>query len=222
MAGWNAVIDKSYQILAATAGPNGLVPNWCDGSGNRIMGGAFGYDACRTPWRIALDYCQNGEVRAKAYLDRVNAFFTPKRQDQIFDGYTQDGALTGTACNNTACIAGMSFYGPAGVASMAGTYPAFVRQTYVSLVGATGDTYLNTPTIFSYYHASGRAVDAGDERQLLRLHAALTPPRGVSPLTSSPEAVAAGAAKPRLQSLDRSRSCSGASIAFAKLVRQGC
>ena len=153
-AGWQKVIDKSYQILAATTGSYGLVPDWCDASGSRLMGGAFGYDACRTPWRIALDYCQNAEPRAKAYLDKVNAFFTPKRLDQLFDGYTQDGVLSGNKCNNSACIAGMSFYGPAGVASMAGSYPLFVKQTYTSMVGATSDAYVNSPNIFSYYHAS--------------------------------------------------------------------
>lgn len=153
-AGWTNVLNKSYQILAATTGNLGLVPDWCDASGNRLMGGAFGYDACRTPWRIALDYCQNGEPRAKAYLDKYNAFFTAKRLDQIFDGYTQDGALSGNKCNNSACIGGMSFYGPAGVASMAGAFPAFARTTYTSLAGATGDAYVNTVSIFSYYHAS--------------------------------------------------------------------
>ncbi|MEP6653925.1 MAG: glycosyl hydrolase family 8 [Myxococcales bacterium] len=152
--GWQKAIDKSYQILAATTGQYGLVPDWCDASGNRLMGGAYGYDAARTAWRIGLDYCENGEPRAKSYLDKINGFFTPKRLDQIFDGYTQAGALSGTKCNNSACIAGMSFYGPAGVAAMSGDYPAFVRLTYTSLAGATSDSYINTPTIFSYYHAS--------------------------------------------------------------------
>ena len=25
---------------------------------------AYGYNACRAPWRIAMDYCFNGEARA--------------------------------------------------------------------------------------------------------------------------------------------------------------
>jgi len=38
----------------------------------------FGYDACRTPWRIALDYCENGEPQAQAYLERIVGFFSMK------------------------------------------------------------------------------------------------------------------------------------------------
>src|SRR5690606_18877551 len=82
---WNAVIDSSYSIIAAASGSYGLVPNWVNSQGVALAGPGgdqngvhYGYDACRTPWRIAHDYCESGDPRAKAYLDKIAAFFDGK------------------------------------------------------------------------------------------------------------------------------------------------
>ena len=76
---WAAVIQTVYDTITNALNAtnknqsNGLVPAWCtsDGAPN---GGAFGmgqptaptnyqYDSCRTPFRIALDWCWFGTDR---------------------------------------------------------------------------------------------------------------------------------------------------------------
>ena len=156
--GWNNVIAKSYQIIASSGGSHGLVPDWSDSGGGRQKDGLYHYDACRTPWRIALDYCMNGDTNAKAYLDKINAFFSPKRLDQIFDSYTVDGTQAGTSCNGAPCIGGMSFVGPLGVSAMSSTtYAPFAQTIYTSLAGGTNQAYVNSAS-FSYFHASWAAL----------------------------------------------------------------
>ena len=85
-AGWGRVIDTGYTILAKSLNTqngnatNGLVPAWCDVNGapkSPNNGGAtnYQYDAARIPFRIGLDYCWNGEARAKTYLGARESVF---------------------------------------------------------------------------------------------------------------------------------------------------
>ena len=75
------IIDRNYTLLASLSGPNGLVPNGSD-TVTLSTSTAYGYNACRAPWRIAMDYCFNGEPRAKTYLDKVGAFLQRHRRHQ--------------------------------------------------------------------------------------------------------------------------------------------
>jgi endo-1,4-beta-D-glucanase Y len=135
---WNTVIETSYSIIAAASGMYGLVPNWVNSQGVALAGPGgdangihYGYDAARTPWRIAHDFCENGEPRAKAYLDKVNAFFGPKGPIAIKDGYTAAGGDPPGTLGDF--FGGMVFYGPAGTAAMVGGQDTMLRQTYNSL-----------------------------------------------------------------------------------------
>lgn len=126
--GWNKVIDTGYTLLQKTltaeAGnaSNGLVPAWSDGEGkpSSPFDGApmhYQYDSARMPFRIGQDYCEFGEPRAKAYLDKVNAFFGQIGAAQIVDGYD----LNGTARAENTMPAGIQsalFVGAAAVAAM--------------------------------------------------------------------------------------------------------
>jgi len=105
------VIEKGYTILGQVTGTDGLVPDKSNASG--VIMGNYGYDACRTPWRIALDYCFNNEPRAKAYLMKIGAFFNGVGAANIGDGYSTTGSQTSGNKN-------MAFIGPAGVSGMAG------------------------------------------------------------------------------------------------------
>ena len=107
--------------------------------------GAYGYDACRTPWRIAMDYCFNGEPRAKAYLDKIARVLHDSQRpvSNIGDGYS----LTGQKTSN---FGNMAFIGTAGVAGMAG-YPQLLNDAFT--YGATG-TGGNT----QYYQQSLRVI----------------------------------------------------------------
>jgi endo-1,4-beta-D-glucanase Y len=122
-----AILDKNYEILAAVSGTHGLVPDYTTRTYMHTT--EYGYDACRTPWRIAMDYCFNGEPRAKTYLDKIGAFFTSQLPVTNFgDRYS----LTGT---ETMSNPNMAFIGTAGVAGMAG-FPQLLNDAFT--YGATG------------------------------------------------------------------------------------
>ena len=136
------ILDRNYQILADVTGTHGLVPD--STTRTYVHMGEYGYDACRTPWRIAMDYCWNNEPRAKAYLDKIGAFFTSQLPVSNFgDRYS----LTGQKTSN---FGNMAFVGTAGVAGMAG-FPNLLNEAFT--YGATG-TGGNT----QYYQQSLRVM----------------------------------------------------------------
>jgi endo-1,4-beta-D-glucanase Y len=76
-ATWRNLANDSYTLLAnVQAKMNGLVPNWTNSSGAIPAGddGTYGFDASRTPWRIATDYVWYGEPRAVTFLDHVSQY----------------------------------------------------------------------------------------------------------------------------------------------------
>jgi endo-1,4-beta-D-glucanase Y len=74
---WNKLASDSYTQLSRTAnGSTGLVPNWSNMSGGagcagKPSGDRYGYDAARTPWRMATDYVWNGTPAAKEWLGKL-------------------------------------------------------------------------------------------------------------------------------------------------------
>jgi endo-1,4-beta-D-glucanase Y len=159
--GWMSVVDSSYAILAQATGTYGLVPNWVNaqgvgvnGPGNDPVGVHFGYDACRTPFRIALDYCENGAAMAMPYLDAIVGFYVSKSTlGAIRDGYTVTGALPPAPLG--AYAAGMAFLGPGGVAAMdGGGHARFTSDVYTTLVNDTSGPLMNNSGVFSYFQGS--------------------------------------------------------------------
>lgn len=56
--------------------------------------GNYYYNACRTPWRISMDYLINGNTDAKRFADAINAFIIGETGGdpwEIMAGYTPDG-----------------------------------------------------------------------------------------------------------------------------------
>ncbi len=109
---WLKVADKSYEILDQIGKFNnntGLVPDWCKADGTEqkltVWNGAskyeYSYDAARMPWRIALDYSWYGTEKAKAYCDKVSAFFKNVGAENIVDGYSITGQKIGQYHNAT-------------------------------------------------------------------------------------------------------------------------
>jgi endo-1,4-beta-D-glucanase Y len=146
-ARWMQVLDRSYALLELCAhDTTGLVPDWCTTGGGAARNSRYGYDAARTPWRIAQDACWYNEARAKSYLGRVATFFKGVGPSAIKDGYNLDGTQPGMYVSS-------AFEGPVGNAAMAasGDYADFMRQIYgrVSSVTKTG-----TSSAYNYYNAS--------------------------------------------------------------------
>lgn len=70
---WSGLVDSSYRLLdALQSRMDGVFPDWAHADGTPA--GTFGYDACRVPWRIAVDYRLSNDPRAKRVLEGVNAF----------------------------------------------------------------------------------------------------------------------------------------------------
>jgi endo-1,4-beta-D-glucanase Y len=156
------IIDKNYAVLATVSGSNGLVPDWTTDSAIVNMGfltnagtsggsssnnwdnSHYGYDASRTPWRIAMDWCFNKEPRAQAYLMKIGGFFNPMASNigNIGDQYALNGSVTSQNHN-------MAFIGPIGVAGMAG-FPALTDAAFMYGASGQGDQ--------SYFPASLRMI----------------------------------------------------------------
>jgi endo-1,4-beta-D-glucanase Y len=159
---WMALVTSSYATLAAASGSLGLVPNWSNSAGqgvngpnNDTSGPAFGYDACRTPWRIALDWCENGAPEARTYLDKIVAFYqqqAPTSVGTLKDGYTTAGGNPAGVLGDYS--AGMSFFGPAGVAAMAGGHDAFADLVYRTLISNSTTSLMSFPGVYTYFAAS--------------------------------------------------------------------
>ena len=172
---WPAVIKTAYDTIAATLNAtnknqsNGLVPAWCssDGAPN---GGAFGlgqtaptnyqYDSCRTPFRIALDWCWFGEVRARDYAAKTSGFFSAIGAANIADGYNLDGTPNPQHPGQRSA----AFIGPAGVGAMtSSTYQTFIDQSYATLAAgnalAGGAYYEESWLVMSLLMMSGNFLD---------------------------------------------------------------
>ncbi|MGC4091280.1 MAG: glycosyl hydrolase family 8 [Polyangiaceae bacterium] len=91
--GFQRVIDRGYAIVENSLNErngnreNGLVPAWCDADGTPVEAfpGAmmnYQYDSARMPFRLGQDYVYHREPRARAYLQRVSAFFAQVGADR--------------------------------------------------------------------------------------------------------------------------------------------
>jgi hypothetical protein len=57
--------------------------------------GSYAFDACRTPWRIALDYLWNGNEKAKAWCIKVSNFAYKFGIKNIKEGFSLSGSSSG-------------------------------------------------------------------------------------------------------------------------------
>ncbi|NLD94680.1 MAG: T9SS type A sorting domain-containing protein [Fibrobacter sp.] len=105
---WSKLADDTYYILEKTANQStGLVPDWHTYNGQPYSGSRNGktyhYDACRVPWRMAIDYLWNGNERALAWCKKVTDWANKVGASNIKDGYSPDGNPTGSY-NNQAFV----------------------------------------------------------------------------------------------------------------------
>lgn len=106
---WNKVVDKNYKLLTGLQreySPDaGLIPDFITGINHHPKpvkphyleskyDGSFSYNACRVPWRIALDGILYGDKRSKTFLNPLNKWIretTSNNPDNISAGYTLAG-----------------------------------------------------------------------------------------------------------------------------------
>jgi endoglucanase len=173
-AEWNRVVDSSYAAtfaaLNATNGNqnNGLVPAWSTPAGVPTVPPNTSHplhhqlDSCRTPFRLAQDYCWNGEMRALQYLEKINSFHNMVGALNIVDGYD----LNGTPHPQFASVGMQSaaFVGPAAAGAMAQPmYSMFRDEAYDAVATLTlfaGSQYYNESwTVLSIIMMTGLMDD---------------------------------------------------------------
>jgi len=173
-AGWGRSVDASYDAIEAALNPtnqnedNGLVPAWSTPAGVPTVPPGTSHpihhqlDSCRTPFRLAQDYCWYGEPRALAYLDKINSFHSSVGALNILDGYD----LNGTPHPQFASVGMQSaaFVGPAAVGAMANPLYATLRdEGYTAVAGLNlfaGSQYYNESwTVLSLIMMAGMMDD---------------------------------------------------------------
>ena len=145
-ANWARAVESTYTVLAQTLNAangnatNGLVPAWSTPAGvPQAPPGLpthYQLDSCRTPFRLAQDYCWNNEPRALAYLQKISGFYSMVGATNILDGYD----LNGTPHPQFASVGNQSaaFVGPAGVGAMATPAYATLRDQAYTAVATLG------------------------------------------------------------------------------------
>ena len=171
---WDQTIDGSYTTISnalnAASGNqnNGLVPAWCNSMGVPNAGAInpggnatnYQYDSCRTPFRIALDWCWNGETRAQAYVAKTSSFFSTIGASNIADGYALDGAAQPAHAGALSA----AFIGPAGVGAMSSSsYQSFLDSAYGEVAThnllAGGAYYEDSWTVMSLLMMTANFLD---------------------------------------------------------------
>ena len=72
---WNKFADDTVKLLLAyqkTATSGALMGEW--GYTDRLADTSYGYNACRTPWRVAIDYVWWGSADSKTFLTNVSTY----------------------------------------------------------------------------------------------------------------------------------------------------
>ena len=113
---WNTLADDAYRIRDASAHPvTGLVPDWQGVNGTPSgsppqanRNGTYAYDACRVPWRMALDYLWNGDTTAGNWCTKVSDWAYGVGPANINDGYLLDGTPYNSGNHNSAFAGGFT------------------------------------------------------------------------------------------------------------------
>lgn len=98
---WQRVYDDCHTFLEISQ-HNGLWPNWSSWDGTPLVRGSydpssqdFGWDACRTPWRVAWDYIWYGSESSKNMIAKTTEMMSAKGlfENMFLSGYYSN--LTG-------------------------------------------------------------------------------------------------------------------------------
>lgn len=76
---WTKFADDSIKLLRTyqeSTDGHALMGEWS--SATQLSDKSYGYNACRTPWRVAMDYVWWGTSDAKTYLTNVSAYVDSK------------------------------------------------------------------------------------------------------------------------------------------------
>ncbi|MBN1130711.1 MAG: hypothetical protein JXA71_17110 [Chitinispirillaceae bacterium] len=137
---WDAVIRNSYGLIKKVANVStGLPPDWCSQDGNTLEG-EFGYDAVRTPWRMAWAYAWYGHSDARDINVKMATWIasaTGNNPSSIKAGYSRSGSATSSFSNAT-------YTGCLSCAAMAAAdKQEFVNSGFTATKNASATSYYN-------------------------------------------------------------------------------
>ncbi len=154
---WGGVADASYAMFAAVQAAHspdtGLLPDFVQdplgkprpASPNFLehdTDGAYSYNACRDPWRIASQFLTTGDARSKELVQKLNDFARGAAAGDAWSlkaGYSLDGSPLGDYLS-------LAFVAPFGVGALLDPdHPEWVDATWdvvksQGLEGYYGDT----------------------------------------------------------------------------------
>jgi endo-1,4-beta-D-glucanase Y len=138
---WNSIYDAEYmQLSGAQNTSTGLIPDSTGGS-------TFGFDACRAPWRLGLDYCWNGSSSAKTFLSPMVAEFLQISQN---GANVKNIKIPMPVAGGAGQYSSGAITGPAAIAAMMNaSNQTFVDGSWSYLYSVIVNDTTNTPNYFS-------------------------------------------------------------------------
>lgn len=179
-AAWGGLVDATYALIGemqAQYSPTpGLLPDFIKSpasapapvGANFLEGpndGAYDYNACRDPWRLATDYLVSGDDRPRAALQTITKWIKGKTggdPTKIRAGYQLDG--TASTGSNYFTMAFVAPFGPA--AMINANHQAWLNALWQATAGAPKEGYYeDTIKLLSMIVMSGNwwAPDARPE-----------------------------------------------------------
>lgn len=164
VADWQSTLDGSYRLLEylqqTYAATTGLVPEFAvntdatarpaaPGFKGEPLADTYGYNACRVPWRVAVDYLISGDARAKRIATRLENWMIASTGGDIYKLYAQynlDGSPV--VGYNYVCTTGAFGVG----AMVSAQYQTWLNRIWDDVA----ITYIDTPS--DYYGASLRLL----------------------------------------------------------------
>jgi endo-1,4-beta-D-glucanase Y len=163
-ASWTGLVDKTHGIIASMQMQHsptaGLLPDFIlsplasptPAGANFLEGpndGAYDYNACRDPWRLATDFLVSGDDRARQEISKMTTWIKGKAAGdptKIRAGYQ----LNGTASNGSNYLT-MAFAAPFGPAAMVdATHQAWLDAIWTTTVAMAPEGYYeDTIKLFS-------------------------------------------------------------------------
>jgi len=141
---WSSALSANLTMLANNANStSGLPSDWCSYDGTPVSGNSsiqFGYDAVRTPWRVAWDYAWYGDATAKTLNDKIATWITAKATSpsSIKAGYSLDGSGPTVSYSNA------TYTGALVASAMSNSsHQSWLTSGWTALVDADASSYYN-------------------------------------------------------------------------------
>ncbi|HSY61134.1 MAG TPA: glycosyl hydrolase family 8, partial [Cytophaga sp.] len=152
---WNSAVTGAYTLLNANRNTTtGLVSNWSDASGtaNGCNGSnEYGYDACRNPWRMAVEVLWTGNSTAQTnFCVPIASYINGKGASNAGGPVPQSG---GSGTVNATFVSTFA----AGICGATSTYQTIMNNMYTQTVNTVdGSGYFgNTLRVISLFVQTG-------------------------------------------------------------------